>query len=177
MADLEKLVKTIDELEEQSKSLQDFNLVYTEIGKLKGDIESSLEVLNTNNSHLNNISSDIKGELNKFHSKFETIENTLFEKILELYKDNKNFQKDLDSSLNTLLKKHKSDIQIEFRNEGTQIQRAFETTLTSKFNEMESKLKLNFEAQSKHNNVLKVLLFVVIVICLGLGGVMYFKWF
>ena len=76
-------------------------------------------------------------------------------KIQELYQDNKNFQKELDASLITRLDKHKSDIQVDLRNEGTQIQRGFETTLNTNFNSMESKLKELFDVQSKQLNMLK----------------------
>ena len=96
-------------------------------------------------------------------------------KIQELYQDNKNFQKELDASLITRLDKHKSDIQVEIRNEGSQIQRSFETTLDTNFNSMETKLKELFDVQFKQLNMLKVLIFITIGIGIGLAIGLFFK--
>jgi hypothetical protein len=90
-------------------------------------------------------------------------------------KDNKAFQKELDSTLITRLDKHKSDIQVEIRNEGTQIQRAFETTLNFNFNSMETKIKERFDLQSKELKIMKILIFVLIVIGISLGVGLYLK--
>ena len=49
MAVSKKLDKVITELEEQSNNLQDFNKVYSEIGKLKSDISDNLKLLKEHN--------------------------------------------------------------------------------------------------------------------------------
>ena len=146
MADLEKLDNTIKELEKQSNDLKNFNEVYSEIGKLKDGISNSLSLLNENNDGFNKISTEVKSRLEKNKKQVESLENELFKKIQEFYQDNKKFQKELDESLITRLNKHKSDIKVDLRNEGTQIQRAFETTLNSNFNSMESKTKELFDS-------------------------------
>lgn len=175
MADLEKLDNAIKELEIQSNDLKDFNKVYLEIGKLKDGISNSLTILKDNNDGFSSISNEVKLRLEESKKQIETLENELVKKIQELYQDNKNFQKELDASLITRLDKHKSDIQVEVRNEGTQIQRSFETTLNTNFNSMESKLKELFNAQSKQLNTLKILIFVVIGIGIGLSIGLYLK--
>lgn len=175
MADLEKLDNAIKELEIQSNDLKDFNKVYSEIGKLKDGISNSLTILKDNNDGFSSISNEVKLRLEESKKQIETLENELVKKIQELYQDNKNFQKELDASLITRLDKHKSDIQVEVRNEGTQIQRGFETTLNTNFNSMESKLKELFNAQSKQLNTLKILIFVVIGIGIGLSIGLYLK--
>lgn len=175
MADLEKLDNAIKELEIQSNDLKDFNKVYSEIGKLKDGISNSLTILKDNNDGFSSISNEVKLRLEESKKQIETLENELVKKIQVLYQDNKNFQKELDASLITRLDKHKSDIQVEVRNEGTQIQRGFETTLNTNFNSMESKLKELFNAQSKQFNTLKILIFVVIGIGIGLSIGLYLK--
>jgi len=175
MADLEKLDNAIKELEIQSNDLKDFNKVYSEIGKLKDGISNSLTILKDNNDGFSSISNEVKLRLEESKKQIETIENQLLKKIQELYQDNKNFQKELDASLITRLDKHKSDIQVEVRNEGTQIQRGFETTLNTNFNSMESKLKELFDVQSKQLNMLKILMFVTIGIGIGLAIGLYLK--
>ena len=175
MEDLEKLNKTIKELEIQSNDLKDFNKVYSEIGKLKGGISDSLSILKDNNDGFSIISKEVKSRLEESKKQIETLESELVKKIQELYQDNKNFQKELDASLITRLDKHKSDIQVEVRNEGAQIQRGFETTLNSNFNSLESKLKEFFDVQSKRLNMLKILMFVAIGIGIGLAIGLYLK--
>jgi len=175
MADLEKLDNAIKELEIQSNDLKDFNKVYSEIGKLKDGISNSLSLLKANNDGFSTISTEVKSRLEESKKQIESLESVLLKKIQELYQDNKNFQKELDASLITRLDKHKSDIQVEVRNEGTQIQRGFETTLNSNFNSMESKLKELFDVQSKQLNILKILMFVTIGIGIGLAIGLYLK--
>ena len=175
MADLEKLDNAIKELEIQSNELKDFNKVYSEIGKLKDGISNSLSLLKANNDGFSTISTEVKSRLEESKKQIESLESVLLKKIQELYQDNKNFQKELDASLITRLDKHKSDIQVEVRNEGTQIQRGFETILNTNFNSMESKLKDLFDVQSKQLNMLKILTFVAIGIGLGLAIGLYLK--
>lgn len=158
MADLEKLDNTIKELEKQSNDLKDFNSVYAEIAKLKQDIMENLKFLKENNEGLTDISKEVEKRLDESQKKID-----------EIYKDNKAFQKELDASIASRLDKNKSDIQVEVRNEGTQIQRAFETTLNSNFNQMESKMKDAFERQTKQVNTLKILTFILIAISIGLA--------
>jgi exonuclease VII large subunit len=175
MADLEKLDNAIKELEIQSNDLKDFNKVYSEIGKLKDDISESLTLLKENNDGFGVISKEVKSRLEESKKQIEILESELVKKIQELYQDNKNFQKELDASLITRLDKHKSDIQVEVRNEGAQIQRGFETTLNSNFNSMESKLREHFDVQSKQLKMLKILMFLAIGIGIGLVVGLFLK--
>jgi len=175
MADLEKLDSVIKELEDQSNDLKAFNAVYSEIGKIKSDISENLNVLKDNNEGFESLSSEIQVNLEQSKKLLENLQSEQLRKIQELYQDNKNFQKDLDSSLTSRLEKNKSDIQVEIRNEGTQIQRSLENTLTSSLNQMELKLEAQLSEQAKQLNTLKILLFVLIAIGIGLAVVLFFK--
>lgn len=169
MADLEKLDSVIKELEDQSNDLKAFNAVYSEIGKIKSDIYENLNVLKENNEGFESLSSEIQVNLEQSKKLLENLQSEQLRKTQELYQDNKNFQKDLDSSLTSRLEKNKSDIQVEIRNEGTQIQRSLENTLTSSLNQMELKLEAQLSEQAKQLNTLKILLFVLIAIGIGIG--------
>jgi len=169
MTNLEKLGNAIKELEIQSNDLKDFNKVYSEIGKLQGRISESLTLLKDNNDGFSSISKQVKYRLDESKEHLKKLNSEMLKKIQELYQDNKKFQKELDSSLITRLDKHKSDIQVEIRNEGAQIQRGFETTLNSNFSSMELKLKELFDVQSKELKTLKILVFILIVIATGMG--------
>ena len=169
MTNLEKLGNAIKELEIQSNDLKDFNKVYSEIGKLQGRISESLTLLKDNNDGFSSISKQVKYRLDESKEHLKKLNSEMLKKIQELYQDNKKFQKELDSSLITRLDKHKSDIQVEIRNEGAQIQRGFETTLNSNFSSMELKLKEFFDVQSKELKTLKILVFILIIIATGMG--------
>jgi protein subunit release factor A len=158
MADFEKLDNVIKELEEQSIELKEFNKLYSEIGKLKSDITDNFSLLKKQSEEVSVVSSNIKSFVD-----------TSKKQIDELYQDNKSFQKELDSSLIVRLDKHKSDIQIEIRNEGSQQQRAFENTLNTNFNNIDAKLKEQFLIMEKKIRVLTYmnLFFSVLVILLS----------
>lgn len=173
--DLEKLDSVVNELEHNSKQLKDFTAVYSEISTLQSNISRNLELIEENNKSLNSVSDVIKKKTEENTQQLKVANEFLEQKIGEIYKDNKSFQKELDATLITRLDKHKSDIQIEIRNEGTQIQRAFETTLNSNFNTMEGKIKERFELQSKELKTLKILVFLLIAIGIGLGIGLYLK--
>lgn len=173
--DLEKLDNVVNELEQNSKQLKDFTAVYSEISTLQSNISRNLELIEENNKNLNSVSDVIKKQTEENTKQLKVANDFLEQKIGEFYKDNQNFQKELDASLITRLDKHKSDVQIEIRNEGIQIQRAFETTLNTNFNSMESKLKELFDVQSKQLNKLKILMFVTIGIGIGLAIGLYLK--
>lgn len=110
MADLEKLDNAVNELEAQSKTLKEFNTVYSEIEELKNNIADNLNLLKESNTYLTAISKDVKVLVEYFEKDIKKLENDLIGKIQEIYQDNKNFQKELDSLINTRLEKHKSDI-------------------------------------------------------------------
>jgi predicted TIM-barrel fold metal-dependent hydrolase len=173
--DLEKLDSIVNELEHNSKQLKDFTAVYSEISKLQSNIGRNLELIEENNKSLNSVSVVIKKQTEENTKQLKVANDFLEQKIGEIYKDNKAFQKELDATLITRLDKHKSNIQVEIRNEGTQIQRAFEATLNNNFVTMESKIKERFELQTKELKTLKVLVFVLIAIGIGVGIGLYLK--
>jgi hypothetical protein len=173
--DLEKLDSVVNELEQNSKQLKDFTAVYSEISKLQSNISRNLELIEQNNKNLNSVSDVIKKQTEENTKQLKVANDFLEQKIGEIYKDNKAYQKELDATLITRLDKHKSDIQVEIRNEGTQIQRAFETTLNSNFNSMETKIKERFDLQSKELKTLRILVYVLIAIGIGLGIGLYLK--
>ena len=101
------------------------------------------------------------------------MENKLLEKVRELYDDNKKYQKELDGTINSKLEKNKSDIEVTVRNEGAQIQRAFETSLKSNFTEMSGAIDDRFALQSKTVKRNTTLLFVILLVQLVAGLLIY----
>jgi hypothetical protein len=170
MTDLKKLDDAILELEKQSNNLHDFNKVYSEIDVLKKGIEENLNLLKNNNDNFFQINEDIITHLGKSFYKLESIEDLISTKIQELYKDNQSFQRELDASIISRLDKHRSDIQVEIRNEGIQIQRSFELSLKPNLQQIETSLKNEVRLQTKQFTALKILVSILI----GIGLVMLY---
>lgn len=170
MKSLKKLDNTIEQLERQSRDLEEFARIYKLISSLKSDIELSQAKIVENNDSFSELVDKIQKALGEYSESLESMENKLLEKVRELYDDNKKYQKDLDGTINSKLEKNKSDIEVTVRNEGAQIQRAFETSLKSNFTEMSVAIDDRFALQSKivkHNTTLLiVILFVQLVACL-----------
>lgn len=173
--DSEKLDSIVNELEQNSKKLKDFTDVYTEISKLQANINSNLDLLATNNKTLENISNVIDNHTKESIKQLKVVNDFLEQKISEFYKDNKAFQKEIDSTISTRLEKHKSDIQVEIRNEGIQLQRVIETSLISKINSMEINIKERFLFQSKELKNLKILIFGLFAISLVVALILFIK--
>lgn len=161
MADLKKLNDAITELEKQSGELRDFNTVYSEITKLKTELEEGLELLKKNNEELSNTSLKVSGELDKFQKCLEDSHN-----------ESKAFHKELDTSLVSRLDKHKSDIQVEVRNEADRSNKTFESILYSNFNQLKFEMSEAIKEHGKQINFLKV---VVVILSLILIVIQFIK--
>ena len=173
MGNLEKLDKAVEQLEQQSRDLGEFLRVYELVTSLKSDIELSRETIVKNNASFNELSEKIQNVLAEHSKNLSDLENKLLEKVRELYDDNKKYQKELDGAITTKLEKNKSDIEVTVRNEGTQIQRFFETSLKSNFNEMKQVLDKKFEEHSKKIQRNSILLYVVLLMLVGTGILIY----
>ena len=160
MADLKKLDKLIIELEEQSKELESFKGVYSEITKLKLDVAKSISALKDHSSDLEKSSKDInsalKAQEKKINDLLINIESRILSKLNEYDQDNKKFQKEFDSSLVTRLDKHESNTQVEIRNESARVTQNIESNIKSVVVD-------KMMEQSKEINTLKAFMFFVIV--------------
>ncbi|WP_152287542.1 hypothetical protein [Flavicella marina] len=173
--DLEKLDNVVNELEDNSKQLKSFTTVYSEISTLQKDLNKNLKLIEENNNSLNSVSKEIKKRTSENTKQIKDTNDFLEKKTGEIYKDNKSFQKELDASLITRLDKHKSDVQIEIRNEGVQMQRAFENALNASFGQMESKIKEELTVQNSELKTMKLVLFILVFLLVGLSIGLYLK--
>ena len=173
MESLKKLDNTIEQLERQSRDLEEFARIYKLISSLKSDIESSQAKIVENNDSFSELVDKIQKVLGEYSESLESMENKLLEKVRELYDDNKKYQKDLDGTINSKLEKNKSDIEVTVRNEGAQIQRAFETSLKSNFTEMSGAIDDRFALQSKTVMRNTTLLIVILLVQLVAGLLVY----
>jgi hypothetical protein len=164
MVNSQELNKTISDLELQVKKFKNISEVYSELINLKTELVRIKQLTGAS-------SESIKIITQKIDEKLVAYENFIF----DLKKENKIFHNDLQDHIISKLEKHKSDIQVEIRNEGMQIQRGFENSLTLNFNNLQSKIQeINYK-QEKKISVVQTLLLIVIVLCLGLGAILLLK--
>ena len=147
--DLEKFDETIQELDLSSKKLKGYTEIFNELSKLQGAISDNNKFFKNNSKNLETITNSINESLSEFH------------KLI----------KESDSSIVSRLNRHKSDIQVDIRSEGTQIQRAFENALTNNFNNLEQKITdrfRNFENKVKNNKSLIIVSIIMGILNIGL---------
>jgi len=135
MVNSHELNNTITELETQVEKFKSISELYYEMLNLKLDLVTLKDQSKSS-------SEKIKIIIEKLDSKLAIYENLLF----ELTKSNKVFQKELEQYITSKLEMHKSDIKVEIRNEGVQIQRGFENSLTQNFNNLQSKMQEIFSS-------------------------------
>lgn len=164
MVNSQELNKTISELEMQVKKFKSISEVYSELTIFKSALIKLKEQSSDSSEKLKVITDALDSKL------------ASYEKLLiELSKDNKSFQKELEQHITSKLDKHKSDIQVEIRNEGTQIQRGFENSLTLNFNNLQLIMQEVYSKQEKQINSLKNLVYIIIILCFGLGTILLLK--
>lgn len=152
------LAKSEGALKKHSESLD--KKLDSGLKQLSSDLTSSSEKTNET----------IAAEISGIKELQSTQANDLKLQVETLQNDLSLFKRELDANILTRLDKHKSDIEVSLRNEGSQIQRAFETALNSNFNEMDSKMKSAFEAQDAKLGLLKITSIILIIISLVLAG-------
>lgn len=153
--DLEKLDKTIKELDKSSKQLKGFSELFSELSSLHNSIKKNNDFFKTATTKIENVSNSIDNSLTDFQKTFI----------------------ELDSSLVSRLDRHKSDIQVVIRNEGTQIQRGFENSLNSNFNSLENKVNekfREFETKIKSNKTLIIISLISGLINIGMIAFLIF---
>jgi len=158
MANSHELDKTISELKYQVTKFKSISEVYSEISTMRADLIKLSEQSNTNVEKIKNVT-------DKFENKLAVYE----ELFIEFSKESKSFQRELEQHLASKLEKHNSDIQVEIRNEGSQIQRGFENALNLNFNNFQTKIQEAFSKQGRQIYLLKLLTIAVTFLCIGLG--------
>jgi len=183
--DLKKLDKTIKELDKSSRQLKDFSVIFAELSDLHSSVSKNNDFFTETLEILANIKFSLVKDLKIFKQTSKNINSSL-ETGLEgmsgsIDSELKHFKtkiNDLDSSIVTRLDRHKSDIKVDIRNEGTQIQRGFENSLNSNFNNLESKINdkfRDFETKIKSNKTLIIISLISGLINIGLIAYLIIK--
>lgn len=173
-----KLDKTIEEIENQSEKLKSITKVYEELGKLQEEVAAGVESYEEIANSLNNIKSEIENSIKNQSDFWDKLRNDVvdfnkgYNKQIELLREeNKSLYNSLENIVSSKLEKHKSDIQVEIRNEGMQIERGFKNAIDEKFISLETSLNKKFSK----NNIFTVIGIITSLIILVLLILMMIK--
>lgn len=169
MANLSKLDETIDQLEKQAEMLKQNNRVLAKVAELSTSIEKGVSELSIGNDHFDTTKREIQTSLKSLNDSISNLEKQNEKHIDTLITENKKFLRELSDDVSSKLTRFSSDIQVSIRQERTYLQEALQNNITSQFNNLESKQRDLFAQEAKQLSLLKILLIVVIVLCLGLG--------
>lgn len=169
MPNLSKLDETIDQLEKQAEMLKQNNKVLAKVSELSTAIEKGVNELSIGNKNFDGTKKDIQTSLKSLNDSVGNLEKENEKHIDSLITSNKINLRELEDTVSSKLERFSSDIQVSIRQERTQLQEALQNNITNQFNNLESKQKDLFAAQTKQISLLKILLIVIIGLCIGLG--------
>lgn len=169
MANLSKLDETIDQLEKQAEMLKQNNKVLAKVSELSTTIEKAVSELVVGNKNFETTKKDIQVSLKSLNESVTNLEKQNEKHVDTLVTSNKKHLREFEDTVSSKLERFSSDIQVSIRQERAHLQEALQNNIASQFNNLESKQKELFAQQGKQISLLKILLFILIVICLGLG--------
>lgn len=153
-------------LDEFSKKIEVF---FKDYGRHQKELDESIRIrLDKNKTDITN---DINLKLTDTVQKIINTSNDLSRSFDALSQNNIKHQKEIESHLD----KNRTEIKVDLRNEGAQIQRALETTIKSAIYESESKMIKELELQRKKVNILMFLIFISIMATTALAVSVFFK--
>lgn len=169
MANLNKLDETISDLEKQAEMLKQNNKVLAKVADLSNQIDKGVNELAQGNKNFDTVKTEIHKSLTSLNNEVTNIEKQNKKHIETILNSNKKFLREFEETVSSKIERFSSDIQVTIRQERTQLQESLQNNITNQFNNLESKQKELFNQQTKQISLLRTLLIVTIVLCIGLG--------
>ena len=169
MANLNKLDETISDLEKQAEMLKQNNKVLAKVADLSNQIDKGVNELTQGNKNFDTVKTEIHKSLTSLNNEVTNIEKQNKKHIETILNSNKKFLREFEETVSSKIERFSSDIQVTIRQERTQLQESLQNNITNQFNNLESKQKELFNQQTKQISLLRTLLIVTIVLCIGLG--------
>jgi uncharacterized phage infection (PIP) family protein YhgE len=169
MANLNKLDETISDLEKQAEMLKQNNKVLAKVADLSSQIDKGVNELVQGNKNFDTVKTEIHKSLTSLNNEVTNIEKQNEKHIDTILNSNKKFLREFEETVTSKIERFSSDIQVTIRQERTQLQESLQNNITNQFNNLESKQKELFNQQTKQISLLRTLLLVTIVLCIGLG--------
>mgnify|MGYP001163421020 CR=1 FL=1 len=164
---IEKLNNSILDIEQSANSLKSYSKAYAEIEKLQDKISSNLSSSESISNELKDLIESFRIAIDDNSKQLKQIQELVESKIDELYKDNKSFQKELDSTLITRLDKSKSDIQVEIRDVESRLQSSVKSEINNSYKDLETKQTQQFDKQLNQIKIIKYFMVGVVVLSLA----------
>ena len=171
MPDYTKLNSTIEALEKEADNLKSINSIIFNLEQSKSTLTEYRITIDQMVSGVQETTAGLKNEIDKLALFTSRVELQLKEHqsqlniwIENLTKQNHQFIREFEDGLNSRLEKHKSDIQVDLRNESVQIQRGVENKINEKMLDMVERVNTRFDKFQTNMNTLKRLAWVSIVL-------------
>lgn len=175
MTNLSRLDETVDQLEKQAEMLKQNNKVLAKVSELSSAIEKGVNELSLGNKNFDETKKEIQNSLKSLNDSVGNLEKSNEKHIDLLINSNKKFLREFEDTVSSKLERFSSDIQVTIRQERTQLQEALQNNIANQFNNLETKQKDLFQAQAKQIAILKILLYVIAAISLGIGVTLFLK--
>lgn len=169
MTNLTKLDETVNQLEQQAEVLKSNNAVFARVAALSASIETSANELTAGNKNFEGLKKDIQSSLKSLNVAIGNLEKSNEKNFDNLVSANKKFLREFEDTVISKLDRFSSDIQVTIRQERAQLQETLQNNILSQFNNLEVKQTELFKTQSKQIGFLRILLFIIISIALGIG--------
>lgn len=192
MSNLQKFNKTLEDFNQEVEQLKDVSGAYKKLQHLLDSYDRVIQQFEENNKSLHVISNSLESQQEKVFKSLDKIislnkENkTDLEKLLEekgdlIRKENKEFYKELESTIKIKLDENKSQIKQLIENERGQIKDIFEIEFAKNKKDIIETIEKGLDKQTllliKNQKMIKIVLWVLGSLNLILSGLAVFKLF
>lgn len=147
-----KLNDVITELEAQTDDIKNFTQVLKKIDQISQEAAGLDEKVSKNVQSYIATAETMKKSAELLDSRLDALETMIRKDIHELYKDNQNYQKELDDSIRIRLEKFKIDIELSTKSQISDIENKIVEVITSKSRNIDQKLN---NIDKKVNSILE----------------------
>jgi len=163
MSNLEKFKTTLEDFDNEVKMLKGISDAFKKIQDLSVTFDNISQEFNNNSKNIEKLNDTVLDSINDL--------NTLFDKKTDqIVKENKEFYKDLASTVKIQLEDNKSQIKHLIENERTQIKQIFEIEFSKNMSDLKKVIEREVSEQTKiitsNLNSIKITIWVIMGISL-----------
>ena len=179
MSNLEKFNTTLKDFDIEVGKLKAISDAYQKLQVLTVTYEGIVKKIDQSSKTLENLNNQQKEHLLTIEKKVGEQSNLIESKIEQIRKENKEFYKELESTIKIKLEDNRSEIKQLIENERTRIKEIFEIEFAKNTRELRQVIESESTKQTqlllKNQNAIKISLWVVGVIAIILSAVIIFK--
>jgi CHASE3 domain sensor protein len=176
LGSLDLEVNRLNAVSQAYKKLEDLVESYdTIINELKENNTTFIKIKDEQNKHLNSIEDNFKKINKSIHQANLKLNSSLEDKIDVIRKENKEFYRDLESTIKIKLDDNKSQIKQLIESERLQLKQIIESNIKKSEGKVNSNIDELSEVQAKSMNILKWSIWVIGFITIILLALLIFK--